>query len=213
MAIGELLLGWSLGLMSPVIVDRFTERRRQKELKRAIGIELRDLQYTVTLVAYRLHKRCGSVTAERMALFKQVVEAYNGPEEDPKGRVATRAFFALQWPEQEAMLAQQQETTFNTPRMAKYQLPFVTAHMQDLRSSPINLQWRLAQVLRDLQLYNDHADYCGAQLERTFDVSITGVNRSLLQSNIESAYHSAAMRSERIVSEIRDLLNEYSKAM
>jgi hypothetical protein len=206
----QIVVGWILGFVTPTVLERFTRLRRQRQLKGAIGVELRELQFTMATVALRLFRRTKSISPDRILLMREIVDSYRGPEEDPEGLKATRRYLSLPYAQQAAIVAQAQETTVNSPRLVKYHLPFLEAHLPDVRELPLDLQQRLTQVLQDLRLYNDAADYCASQLDRTFDASITGVNRVALNNNIEETYRLASNRSERIMKEIREVLARYA---
>lgn len=202
-------LVWLASLLSPSIVGRIARTKRQEELKRAIAIDLRELQFTMALVGFRLFRRCRAVTPERIALLREVVNSYTGPDDNPADLKATREYLSLPEAQQMAVAAQAAETPMNSPRLVKYYLPFVEAHTLELADLPVDYQWRITQVIRDLRLFNDDVVYSTSQLDRTFDTSITGENRKSLQQNIERTYSSASQRAERIVREVRDILSRY----
>lgn len=206
MAYGELILGWLMGMLSPAIVTAFGRRRRHTELKRVIGVELRELQYTLALVTLRLFRRSKAMTPERLKMLKDVVLAYDGPDEDLEGLVATKQYFSLSEAQQLSIAAQAQETGFNAPRPVKYYLPFIEAHTAELRELSVDLQARITQIIRDLHIFNDAVDYSTKQFDLTFDTSIAGNNRILLLRNIENTYAMLAIRGERIVREVLETL-------
>lgn len=209
MAIGELILGWAFGIISPSIIDRIAELRRRKEVKATIAVELRELEFVLALVVLRLFRRKRILTVERIRLIRSVVEGYDGPEDDPEAQRRTKEYLALPEAEQLRLAGQATENGSNAPRLTKYSLPFVQAHTQTISQLPVDFQWRLSQIMRDLQLYNDQVDQFAKDFDRTFDTSITGENRSVVQKNIERTYESAAVRAERIIHTVRELIDRY----
>ncbi len=66
-----------------------------------------------------------------------------------------------------------------------------------------------SELPRDLHIFNNNAGQIEVELARTFDRSITGPNRTIVQNNLENTYGVALSRCERLVREIREFLTHY----
>jgi hypothetical protein len=65
------------------------------------------------------------------------------------------------------------------------------------------------QITADLELFNDEVDNSRHLFDQTFDVALNSENRAAVNSNIDVMYASLATRSDRIVSEIANVLERY----
>ena len=54
-----LLVGWLMGLLSPLIVDSIRRRRERKEIKQALITELQELQYRLASGVFLTTQKLG----------------------------------------------------------------------------------------------------------------------------------------------------------
>lgn len=202
MDIALVVIGWLMGFATPLLTERVSSRKRRIELGYAINIELTELQYLLAIVAMRLRQRNRELTAERVEFLKSVVKAYNGPELDPEKRKTTLEYLELPFAQQQLLM---QQSSTKPLGLVKFSVPFITVHLQDLRSMPFDFQWGVAQILRDLELFNGLVEYSNILHARTYDGGITPVNHAITLDNIEGTYRNAAFRAECIIAEIRAL--------
>jgi hypothetical protein len=209
MKYGELLAGWVLGVLSPLLVERIRDLWRRGDLRRALAVELREVQLALALTAYSLHVRARSLTEEQAHLFRRVLDGYRGPELNSEGLEATKLLLSSPWDEQRARMARSPVHSQNAPRLVKHHLPFLQTNLTQLSAMAPHLQWRAWQLIRDVEFYNDQVDFAARLFEKTFDSSLTEANRAVVVSNIESIYVSSAARAERIVREIEEAVREH----
>jgi hypothetical protein len=79
-----LLLGWLFGLLSPGIAERTSRKHRQATVIAAVCGELRELQYMMAVVAYRIRGYSGEVSDAFLDWLIPIVRNYQGPEADSK---------------------------------------------------------------------------------------------------------------------------------
>lgn len=85
-----LLLGWSMGLISPTIIEEIRRRYRRRDLIQAVVDELVGLQYTMAFVALKHRSRNAEVTDDFLDALLPVIESYAGPDRDEAGIAALR---------------------------------------------------------------------------------------------------------------------------
>jgi hypothetical protein len=203
-----LILGWLLGLLSPGIAERINRKYRKSDFMATVFTELGELQLKMALVAYRLHRRGGSLNEERLTLIGNVVRQYSGPEEDKDSLAAARQFFSQPLPGQLAEGAEPSPPHIGV-RVIKYYAPFLESQVQGLSICPLGFQQAVMQIDADLRIFNDGVDFYSSQFEKTFDSSLAANNRNVVQDNIDRSYDDLARRSERIVREIDHLCKRY----
>ena len=78
--LGYLVLGWILGLFSPLILDAIKARRERRELAVAIRAEAQDLQYRLACVSFLLAQYCGDVSRDYLLWLRPKLTNYKGNE-------------------------------------------------------------------------------------------------------------------------------------
>src|SRR5215510_2779259 len=73
-----LILGWLIGLLSPIIVDVIRKRREAKELTVALYSELHELQYRLVNAVGLIEMRYGRPNREFFEWIKSIVKEYRG---------------------------------------------------------------------------------------------------------------------------------------
>ena len=73
-----LLLGWLLGLLAPIIVSYFQEKRQVASLESALLNELRELQYRLVLLVYRIESKYDEINHEFFQRAQSILTEYKG---------------------------------------------------------------------------------------------------------------------------------------
>src|SRR3989304_3262396 len=74
-----LLVGWLMGLLSPLIVDAIRRHRERKEIKQALITELQELQYQLASSIYVITQKLGKGDRKFFEWFLSILERYEGP--------------------------------------------------------------------------------------------------------------------------------------
>ena len=75
-----IFLGWLLGILSPVIIDKNRRARSIRELKPLLKAELKELQYTLTMVSYDIHMHHSTVDRPYLQWLKSILDKCEGLE-------------------------------------------------------------------------------------------------------------------------------------
>jgi hypothetical protein len=75
-----IFFGWLLGLLTPGVAERIRRPYRRHDLMRAVVDEMRELQFTMANVAYRIRARRAEVTDAFLDEILPILEGYHGPE-------------------------------------------------------------------------------------------------------------------------------------
>jgi hypothetical protein len=203
-----LLLGWLLGLLSPILAERIQKPYKRKELIKSLLSEFNDLQFKMALAAYRLRSHLATVDHKFLAKLEPIFDHYDGPDKDPQ---ATESFKKLKdLPED-----QLRDLHVKTRRpgrgihLAKQSLPFLSSQVHALSICPIDFQQTILMLKAQLDYFNDEVDVITSYFNKTFDPSITGENRVAVLANLEEGYGKLAQRAENIVMFISDLNQVY----
>ena len=196
--------GWLLGLLAPAIVERIRKGYRRSELTVALQAELHELQYKMALCSYKLNSHLALVTDKHLAWLEQVVHDYKGPS--PKAGLLNVLAEYRKVPEKERnqALAKRHDPNVGVG-LLQYSIPFVTAHMGDISLYPVPFQSAVIRIQDQLAMYNQRVTYLQNLHDKTFDNSLTELNRSIVISNMEKGYRDLADQAAFIVDAITAL--------
>ena len=201
-----LLLGWCLGLLGGPVAESIVRRYRAKRLRPAVIAELKELQYTCALVAHELYGHLGKIDRSLSEWVVTTIESYDGPDRDEHTLELFRN--ALSRPPEEQNASLTKKNPWDAKRVVSYQLPFLDANLPSLADCSLAFQQPVLNIKSQLELFNGQVASVRSNLERTFDPSLTGINRQLLDGNINRGYDDLAMRARDIADKIAALCRE-----
>lgn len=193
-----LLLGWALGLLSPVIVERILRIYSRNEFMEAVVTELRDVRLRLVLTAYRCRSHLGTVDDRFADWVQPIMETYQGhPEMEPRAFEAFRNIKALPEANRRAFHLSRRLPGVS-PRLSKFALEFLANQIGQISKCPLEFQVRLGSVRAQLEFYNDQVEFVTRMYDLTFDQAITGENRDAVLGNLERGYEKVADRAELV---------------
>jgi hypothetical protein len=196
--------GWLLGLLAPAIVERIRKGYRRSELTVAIRAELHELQYKMAFCSPKLNSHLATVTDRHLAWLEQIVSKYTGP--NPKAGILSSLVDYRKVSEEER---RQALATNRDPNVGvgllQYSIPFVTAHLADISLYPVPFQSAVIRIKDQLDMYNQRVAYLQNLHDKTFDTSLTELNRSIVISNLEKGYRDLADQTAFVADAIASL--------
>ena len=193
----DLLLGWVLGVFSPLVVEGIQKHRRVANFRVTISSELDELKFKMALVAMQLYIHIGVFDRQFLVWLENLVAAHKGPESSPEFLASLRQWAAL--PDAEIIVAWKNlRASGNGRQLVKYSLPFFEAQVNLLSECPVEFQQQAFQIKAQLDQFNAGVDQLTEMMRMTFDVTIVGENRKAVENNLEEAYERLARRAERI---------------
>ncbi|HXP83286.1 MAG TPA: hypothetical protein VN841_01110 [Bryobacteraceae bacterium] len=187
--------GWVLGLASPLIWEWQKRRRRVKELKSSVIGELNELRYKMGWVALTVRMNRGNADAEFINWLDPIVQNYVGAETNPELVAGLKTL-------RELLLRNpgigQQKRPLVGLGVKEYTLPLLDAHLGEISNFRVKFQSAVLAIKGHLDLFNQTVSYLRKLEDRTFDQSITGVNREAVMKNIDNGFVDLANRAKRI---------------
>lgn len=200
----DLIIGWVLGVFSPLVVDGVQKRIRARRFERTFRAELAELQIKMAMVAQTLYSHLCIFDRSFLVWLTDIVDRHEGPERLPQMVDSLKNL--LTRPDQEILAVYKAKRTESKCRqLSTYSLPFFSAQVQLLSECPIDFQKRVIQIQTQLDQYNSDAEKVDELIKMSFDTSIVGENRKAIEGNLEDAYQRSARRAERIAKLIGDL--------
>jgi hypothetical protein len=190
-----LFLGWCLGLLGPIIIDRIRRDYRVAELMRAIVLELHELQYRMALATYFMRKRLGIMPDDWLAWLESIVRSYTGPEPHAGILEAIVAFRSHSPEERRQALLIEHDPTRGLS-LKEYTVPLLSAHVADISLFPVPFQVAALRVKGHLDMFNQHVRYLQGQFEKTFNAA--DQNYDTIRSNLDNGYQELGEIAKRI---------------
>ncbi len=203
-----LLLGWALGLASPIILDSLRRRRENKEVRAALKIELGELHYRLAMVAYTIQTRLGKFNRETLNWFRPIVLNYKGV--NPIDGLLGTIDRLLELSDAQIHQLAQAQAGKSVPESAlvlkKYSAPLLESKFAILSSLDTELQNRLLEVRVYLSLFNEDVDQARYYFQLTFSGNTSEGNYDRAVQNLLECNKSAASKAQIIVDHISKIV-------
>src|SRR6266576_3827648 len=184
----SLILGWLLGILSPLIVDRVRRRYQIDDVKRGILTELKDARSRLTMSAYQLAVRLGKMDHNLLTWFASALQEYQGTELTEDALKVIELQLKLTDEQLSALAHQVKFKPGESISLKTFAVPFLDANMNLLSLFPIDFQIRIHEIRAQLSLLNQEIDQSETLFWRTFDAGSTEENQLVIRNNVYSKY-------------------------
>lgn len=197
-AVVILILGWLLGLLSHSVIEWNRSIRRADELRSSIALELDELKYRIAWGALAMFGRQQALDREVVDWFIGAVQEYKGVHAESKALSMLKEMTTLDDARLQAYLAKLARPGRGA-NLKQFHLPLLSAAIGELSILPAESQRLALDVLRQIGMLNEEIQLSNDNFQRTFDTSITGGNRAILDSNIQLGYMTIGKMSRWLV--------------
>ncbi len=193
-----LLLGWLLGLFSPIIVDAIRQHREITAVKTALKTELEELRFRLACVVYRVAMHYGNIDRVLLEWFKPILSGYTGT--NPAARVLSSVETQLELPEEKLKeyVKHATETEKEGLTIKKYLVPLLDSKFESLSKFDSAFQRNLVEIGAHLHLLNEEVDEARYYFRLTFDSGLSTENRSVVHENLGNAYRNYSTQAKLI---------------
>jgi len=201
-----LLLGWLLGLLSPLITDAIKHRRERRETEAAIRVELKEVQFRLVGTIWLLATRTERFNRSLIDWMRPIVERYKGLN-PTDGVVQTFKSTEGLTDEQLAGLARKLDPgpQFRLS-LKKYSTPMIDSKISMLNGFGSEYQNLVLELKAVLNLLNEEVDQFRFYFNQTFISSLSEKNRVAIAANIETSYATVFNGAQRAVDLIERIL-------
>jgi hypothetical protein len=195
-----ILLGWMLGLVSPWFAEVIQRPYKRSQVKRGVFVELRDLRAKLTSVVIRVGVNRGTLDTATLTWVRRITES------DPE---SFRRFGDLSWEtvsrykdEDLKALSRASTPANQTLNFRRYSLPFLDVHLITLNLFPLEFRRIAHRIRANLTILNQEVDIGWFYFQKTFDSSLSELNRQLIRANHNSTHDFIEKISREIVDDI-----------
>lgn len=186
--IGLILVGWLLGILGPIIVERVSKRRQKAELKIAVQSELNDLKIRLILFVYLLRRTTETLDEEILIWMRTSVHDYNGFENvESLQKLLNKIDFSNKDALPSVIHSLNHGST-GAISLKFMNIGFLNANLQNLYLFEQTFQTRLLEIKYGIDSLNQEIQFAIDYLKMTFDQSITGKNRVVLETDLKNKY-------------------------
>jgi len=204
-----ILLGWVLGLASPLIVDEIRRWRERRDIRATLRTELHELQYRLALVAWQVQLRLGHLDRALFEWFWPIVLGYKGIYADQNLIAIAKSLASVPPDQLDQQIARAAETAKAPPGSAlvlkKHAASFLDSRVSSFSSLESALVSRLSEIRTQLSFFNEDVDQARFYFQLTYNSGLTDENRDRALHSLSLVQKGAATRCREIVDQIKKL--------
>jgi hypothetical protein len=161
------VLGWSLGLFSPPIVELIQRRYRRNQLRKSLFVELEGLRVTLAHLIYVIAGNSNSITRERIQLIEPILRS---DESFPQNQeIAKYLHDVLTRTDQEIAVIMAAESPNGPLTLKKISIPFLQSQLSSLYLFSPEFQRIALKIISRLAIINEEIDVADFNYRKTFD--------------------------------------------
>ena len=205
-----IILGWLLGILSPLIVERSKRQYQVLDVKRGILTELKDHRSRLVMVSGTIAIRLGLLDRSLLNwIFKELKE-YEGTEPKEELLEGLSRLVGLSDVELSALANHAKFRPGGALSLKTYSTPFLSANMNLLSLFPSDFQYRVLEIRAQIDLLNQEISETTTLFWKTFDSGMTEDNHGIITTTIRNKYQHIQDSSRRLSEKIAAAVSEYA---
>jgi hypothetical protein len=190
-----LVVGWILGLLSPVVADVFTKKRHLTELKSGLLVELGELRFSLASTSLAVAGSFGAWDREYLSWLKTVLESYRGARDEDCKPLRETVIGLLELDDQQLAAAGRAVGTPVSPALRKHHLPYLESRLASVATLGQDAQRQLLEIQAQVGVINELLDDIRFCLGKSFD-SLPPSTRQAIDASLQNSYR-AVLHSSR----------------
>lgn len=203
-----LLLGWLLGILSPLIVDRVKRRYQIDDVKRGILTELKEARSRLAMMAYVIAVRLGGYDRNLLTWIASVLKEYEGSEPKDEALKAIERLSKLTDEQLAALAHQVKFKPGGALSLKNLSVPFLDANMGLLSLFPVDFQNRILEIRAQIDLLNQEIDEATSFYWKTFDSGTSEDNYKIISDSIRTKYQLIEGAARRLADKISNIVTK-----
>ena len=199
-----LLVGWGLGLLSPLITNGIQARGKAKKLQQSILAEIDEFRIIMAGVIYSVKSNVNALDHELIAYLLPIYESSNSVKEY-EGMFNGLKEMQKVSPE-DLHIAQMHYASHRFLSLKKYDLPYLKAKMEELSGLDDKFQRRAFELLSLIMMFNEDIDLARDFHKLTYDASILPERQQEIAEELMDQYDTIANRAKIILKKIDSLV-------
>lgn len=207
-----LLLGWLLGLLSPILVDKIKEHFNIKKLKTGIYTELKELKYRLAGTVFSMNSKYGTLDKDLLNWLHPIVEESKGMYSKTQLELLEKL---LKVNEEEFKSASENYKRYSPSALSlkKCHLPFLDSKISDLSLFNMEFQYKIFEIRAQINFLNENIEQSQFFYEKTFDSTLTDQNHKIINNNLTDSYQNISRNAKVIIDLISKLTGSESNSV
>ncbi|MEW6615702.1 MAG: hypothetical protein AB1401_09585 [Thermodesulfobacteriota bacterium] len=210
MNILDVLFGWILGILSPLVVEKVKKRLQREELKDGLIIELEEVQIKLISLTYLMNSDYGTFDRQFLQWIEPLVRKYKGIEISRVTNISKHINSLLLLTD--GLLSEHvEQSRRESPTGAsvkKFYLPFLNSKLDSLSLFDCEFQRRILDINAQLLTLNGEIERAQFYHAKTFDSSLGENNYNIVNKNLDMTYRNIGDMSRKLVDRIDIVISE-----
>jgi hypothetical protein len=203
--IGAIILGWLLGLLSPIIVATVQRHYRHREIRSGIIGELGELRFRMAAAVWLFEGRFGTYDRTMLNWLVSVLESYKGATDATRLLDNVKKQAAYDDKTLQALAAHQKAKLGGGLNVKKYLVPYLDANVGELGVFDEESRAAILDIRAQLDLFNEEVDEARLNFRMTFEITDPGNHEAVVQ-NVENCYRNLGQMAKQIADRISSVL-------
>lgn len=202
--VGFVLLGWLLGVLSPLITRHSERARRKTEIGNGLRAELAELRIRLAMASYLITLRHGQFDRSYLTWLRPFFEAYRGSH--PAQKTLDVISSMLEYSDEQLANVSQlgKAEGDRSLSLKKYRLPYLEANLGNLDLFSERTKLLALEAAGQVDIVNEEIERTRFYYALTFDSGLSSTNH-------ERAVASVVDSSLNVESTSRDLLRKLTE--
>lgn len=202
MEILYIILGWLLGILSPSIVKKISEKYEKENLEKIIFNDLRDLKKRLAPLSYSILSKYGKLDEEKFKWLEKNsgIDFSTGIQEMLKKGNDIKSIL-----ENLNKIGIQKNTLTYFKKMHLFA---VDSHLINLNLVDSFLMTNVLEIRFYVEAFNEDVDNFREHLKMTFQPGITDINHKIISQELDNLSLNISQKSMFIVDKINTILEK-----
>ncbi|WP_321370059.1 hypothetical protein [uncultured Desulfuromusa sp.] len=203
MNLSSIFLGWFLGMLSPVIVNRIYRHYKKNDLHVGVSKEINHVKERLILTLDIISHQTGSYDRD---LVKWLLAHYEKVEiKNPTVLELYRMQLKASDDELQAMIFHQAKPDNTGLSLQKFPLLFISMHLTDISLFSTELQAEIFELKSRIEMLNSEITLSEKYFFMTFDSSVSSENLQIVKANLTNKYQQVESMIKRAVEQIEKI--------
>ncbi len=201
-----ILLGWSLGLLSPIVLDWNKSKKDKAVFKDTFKNELDEIKYRFAIGVMDLKMHLGELDQELLKWLYPIVVNYKGSRPQENSIKFINDSLALSEDQLKRNVKKYARNQFEKGlNLRKHYISVLETNFP-MHYFDVKTQNYLLDIRMRMRWMNEEVENSSYYFQLTFNEEITGINRKIVENNLKDSYHSYAIDTKLIVDSISKIV-------
>lgn len=208
--VGYILLGWLLGVLSPLITRHGERNRRKKEIGEGLRAELSEFRVRLAGMAFLVTLRFGTFDRAFIKWLLPLFQSYRGAHPTKEFRDTLEKLSGHSDAEIQTFAVMGKANEDRALSLKRFVLPYLEANMGNLDLFSERAKLLALEVSAQVAAINEETEQVRFYYGLTFDSSLTTRNHEIVNASIASSSLNVCRTGREVLAKLDELERELS---